>query len=170
MFGDFHCDWRGLGKQCRFCFHDTAEAYLADIFAKAQVRGYLCAPLTSRQRLVDHSSLKAKDRDQTVALDSNDNLVGRDSIAEYDQESSREDDVEGGNDWAKTLHSQDVLRGEIYMRVPARILRVSARNGGCRVKYSAAHAGHASGYRNPPEGLSRFQQVGQQICVKRKTH
>lgn len=29
-YGDLHCNWRGLGKTCRFCFHDLFAAHLAD--------------------------------------------------------------------------------------------------------------------------------------------
>ncbi|CAM9281830.1 unnamed protein product, partial [Ectocarpus fasciculatus] len=34
-YGDFNCDWRGLGSTCRLCFHELPAAHLADEFAKA---------------------------------------------------------------------------------------------------------------------------------------
>eukprot|EP00903_Cladosiphon_okamuranus_P019502 g17934.t1 len=38
------CNWRDLGRTCRFCFHDPFEAYLADETAKSQgSRAILCA-------------------------------------------------------------------------------------------------------------------------------
>ncbi|CAB1118503.1 unnamed protein product [Ectocarpus sp. CCAP 1310/34] len=36
LYGDLHCNWRGLGKTCRLCFHDDSAAYLADEAVKAQ--------------------------------------------------------------------------------------------------------------------------------------
>lgn len=44
MFGDLHCNWRGLGRTCRFCFQDSFGARLADEKAKANgSRVILCA-------------------------------------------------------------------------------------------------------------------------------
>ncbi|CAN0000310.1 unnamed protein product [Ectocarpus sp. 6 AP-2014] len=34
-YGDFNCDWRGLGSTCRLCFNELPAAHLADEFAKA---------------------------------------------------------------------------------------------------------------------------------------
>ncbi|CAB1106307.1 unnamed protein product [Ectocarpus sp. CCAP 1310/34] len=34
-YGDFNCNWRGLGSTCRLCFHETSVALLADEVAKA---------------------------------------------------------------------------------------------------------------------------------------
>ncbi|CAB1098793.1 unnamed protein product [Ectocarpus sp. CCAP 1310/34] len=36
LYGDLHCNWRGLGKTCRLCFHDVSAAHLADEAVKAQ--------------------------------------------------------------------------------------------------------------------------------------
>ncbi|CAM9226822.1 unnamed protein product, partial [Hapterophycus canaliculatus] len=33
-FGDLHCNWRGLGQSCRFCFRDSLAAHIADEAAK----------------------------------------------------------------------------------------------------------------------------------------
>lgn len=44
VFGDLHCNWRGLGRSCRFCFRDAFEARLADEIATANgTRVILCA-------------------------------------------------------------------------------------------------------------------------------
>lgn len=44
VYGDLHCNWRGLGQTCRFCFHDAFEASLADETAKVNgSRVILCA-------------------------------------------------------------------------------------------------------------------------------
>lgn len=34
VYEDLHCNWRGLGRTCRFCFQDAFEAHLADEIAK----------------------------------------------------------------------------------------------------------------------------------------
>ncbi|CAM9997646.1 unnamed protein product, partial [Ectocarpus sp. 8 AP-2014] len=34
-YGDFNCNWRGVGSTCRLCFHETSVALLADEVAKA---------------------------------------------------------------------------------------------------------------------------------------
>ena len=34
IYGDLHCNWRGFGQTCRFCFHDAFKAHLADEVAK----------------------------------------------------------------------------------------------------------------------------------------
>lgn len=33
-FGDYNCNWRGYGSQCRFCFNDREAALAADRIAK----------------------------------------------------------------------------------------------------------------------------------------
>lgn len=44
IYGDLHCNWRGLGRTCRFCFQDDFEAYLADETAKSDgSRVIMCA-------------------------------------------------------------------------------------------------------------------------------
>eukprot|EP00903_Cladosiphon_okamuranus_P008190 g7887.t1 len=34
VHGDLHCNWRGLGRNCRFCFQDSFDAHLADEISK----------------------------------------------------------------------------------------------------------------------------------------
>eukprot|EP00903_Cladosiphon_okamuranus_P017930 g16498.t1 len=44
--GDLDCNWSGLGRTCRFCFHNAFEAYLADETAKlngSRSRAIMCA-------------------------------------------------------------------------------------------------------------------------------
>ncbi|CAM9281756.1 unnamed protein product [Ectocarpus fasciculatus] len=44
LYGDFNCDWLGLGLACRRCFQETAVAHLADTIAKTHgQRVILCA-------------------------------------------------------------------------------------------------------------------------------
>lgn len=35
LYGDLHCNWRGLGESCRFCFRDKLAAHIADEAIKA---------------------------------------------------------------------------------------------------------------------------------------
>ncbi|CAM9279034.1 unnamed protein product, partial [Ectocarpus sp. 12 AP-2014] len=44
LYGDFNCDWLGLGLSCRQCFQETSVAQLADSIAKTRgQRVILCA-------------------------------------------------------------------------------------------------------------------------------
>lgn len=35
VYGDYNCDWRGLGPKCRFCFDDLEAALMADEVARS---------------------------------------------------------------------------------------------------------------------------------------
>ncbi|CAM9766040.1 unnamed protein product [Scytosiphon promiscuus] len=110
-YGDFHCNWRGLGERCRFCFDDTAAAYLADGFAKARdSRVIMCA--THEPPEVSGPIFEAFSPNQTVTSSGDATLVRMNSSVEGNLEEPREDS-HTTIDPSKTVHSGDVLRGEM---------------------------------------------------------
>ncbi|CAM9423519.1 unnamed protein product, partial [Hapterophycus canaliculatus] len=96
-YGDFHCNWRGLGDKCRLCFHDTATAYLADGIAKAHdSRVIMCA--TYEPPVFGASFFES----YVVRNSSTDNIQAPPLL-----------DIDGGGDPAQTVHSGNVLRSEM---------------------------------------------------------
>ncbi|CAM9111525.1 unnamed protein product [Hapterophycus canaliculatus] len=96
-YGNFHCNWRGLGDKCRLCFDDPVTAYLADGIARAHdSRVVMCAT---------HEP-------PTFGANFFESFVLRNSSADEDQEPLLLD-IDRERDQAQTVHSGTVLRGEM---------------------------------------------------------
>ncbi|CAN0034630.1 unnamed protein product, partial [Scytosiphon promiscuus] len=110
-YGDFHCNWRGLGEKCRFCFHDTPAAYLADGYAKARdSRVIMCAthePPAFSEPIFEYSPL-----DKIVTSSGDPTFVRINSSVEGILEEPHRDDHQK-TDPSKTVYSDDIVRGEI---------------------------------------------------------
>lgn len=105
VYGDLHCNWRGFGQTCRFCFHDPFEAYLADESAKLKgSRVILCATHEPPVGVWSNSALSSVE-----VGDLGSTKTALDIPVEGD---TKAPDV-GMAANASTLYSGDITRGEM---------------------------------------------------------
>eukprot|EP00903_Cladosiphon_okamuranus_P017929 g16497.t1 len=103
---DLHCNWRGLGQTCRFCFEDPFEAYLADESAKLRgSRVILCATHEPPEAMLSGSASSQVDGGVVGSTKSSLELpLGDDSMAP---------DIGIMTANASTPYSGNITRGEM---------------------------------------------------------
>ncbi|CAM9769234.1 unnamed protein product [Ectocarpus sp. 6 AP-2014] len=109
-FQDLHCNWRALGKTCRFCFTEHVPARIADEIASA--RGSRVIMCNTHEPPVIGSSARSILTGETVENESS--------------SSSSDDEVflaaelrdATGDDPRELLFTKDIARGEICVFVP----------------------------------------------------
>lgn len=99
-YGDLHCNWRGLGQSCRFCFRDNLAAHIADENAKRH---------GSRVIMCDTHEPPESDGSEVEAMKVDLNPVALRSPWTHGADASRE----GVVDPAATQYIGNITRGEI---------------------------------------------------------
>ncbi|CAN0179751.1 unnamed protein product, partial [Ectocarpus fasciculatus] len=115
-YGDFNCDWRGLGSTCRLCFHETSVALLADEVAKTHGgRVVMCNTHEPPLPIGSHTEATVEDSGHGSA-DAGDGLSSAVSSKESSQEIPAAADER--KDPAETAYIGTTTRGHIcaFMR------------------------------------------------------